>query len=287
AGRRASAGWRGRPRLMGALTGLGALLKVWPVLLLLGTPRGRWTRLSWLSAVAAGAAVALLCALYGPGGFAFLTFQRDRGTEVESLGSLVFHVARHHGWQGQVLLNYGSVEFVGPYVPLVSHVAMGLTVLGFCWLLWWRLRARVFTPATLCDAAFVAVLVFTTTSRVISPQYMLWLVGLAAVCMVVRESVMGLPAVLVLLATAVTLLEFPGGFGHVVTSDGQGIALIVARNGLLVAASVVGGRLLWRSTVSGSAVVRTHSPRSLAGDGSDGDGDVSPDAPSGTSATAG
>jgi hypothetical protein len=33
-----------RPRVMGALAGLGALLKVWPLLVLLGTPRGRATR---------------------------------------------------------------------------------------------------------------------------------------------------------------------------------------------------------------------------------------------------
>jgi hypothetical protein len=278
-GRRAAAGRPGGPRLMGALSGVGALLKVWPVLLLLGTPRGRWTRLSWASAVAAGAAVVLVCALYGPGGFAFLTFQRDRGTEVESLGALVFHVARHFGWQGQVLLNYGSVEFVGPYVSLVSHAAMGLTALGFCWLLWWRVRARVFTAATLCDAAFVAVLVFTTTSRVISPQYMLWLVGLAAVCMVVRESAMALPAAFVLVATGVTLLEFPGGFGHVVGSDAQGIALIALRNGLLVAATVVGARLLWKRTVTGAAALAAGDPVEGAA--------VTPDAASDTSATAG
>ena len=36
-------------------------------------------------------------------------------------------------------------------------------------------------PSTLADAAFTAVLLFTTTSRVISPQYLLWLVGLGAV----------------------------------------------------------------------------------------------------------
>ncbi|MEW2549173.1 glycosyltransferase 87 family protein [Streptomyces sp. NPDC047002] len=280
--RRRAAGAAGRPRLMGGLAGLGALLKVWPVLLLLGTPRGRWTRLSWASAVMAGAAVVLVCALYGPGAFAFLTFQRDRGTEVESLGSLVFHVARHFGWQGQVLLNYGSVEFMGPYVSAVSDAALGLTVLGFGWLLWWRVRARVLTAATLCDAAFVAVLVFTTTSRVISPQYMLWLVGLAAVCLVVRESAMAPPAVLVLLATGVTLLEFPGGFGHVVASDAQGIALLAVRNGLLVAATVTGARRLWRRTVTG-AVPGAAGPAD--GDG-DGDG-VSRDAAPDTRATAG
>ncbi|WP_149179377.1 glycosyltransferase family 87 protein [Streptomyces sp. TRM49041] len=239
------------PRTMGVLTGVGALLKVWPALLLVGTMRGRVTLRSWAAAAASGAAVLVACVLAAPGALAFLTFQRDRGTEVESLGSLVFHVARYFGaWDGEVRLNYGSVEFLGPYVPLVSQVALALTVLAFGWLLLWRVRAREFATTTLCDSAFVAVLLFTTTSRVISPQYMLWLVGLAAVCLVWRRSRMRVAATLVLVATGVTLLEFPIWFSHVVTSDGLGLTLLFVRNGLLVAASLVAARELWRQTVT-------------------------------------
>lgn len=238
------------PRVLGALAAFGALLKVWPALVLAGTARGRQTRLAW--ATAAGVAVVLLvvCALAAPGALAFLGFQRDRGTEVESLGALVFHVARQFGWQGRVELHYGSLEFLGPHVPLVSTLALGLSVLAFGWLLVWRLKARTFGVSTPADAAFTAVLLFTTTSRVISPQYMLWLVGLAAVCLVFRESRMALPACLVLVATGVTQLEFPLGFVHVVTSDATGVLLMFVRNGLLVAATLIAGGRLWRDTVT-------------------------------------
>jgi hypothetical protein len=238
------------PRLFGVLAGFGALLKVWPALLLAGTRRGAVTRRSWTAAVVAGAAVLLVCMAAMPGALAFLTFQRDRGTEVESLGSLVFHVARNFGWEGQVLLNYGSVEFLGPYVPVVSTAALALTVAAFGWLLVWRLRAREFGATALPDAAFAAVLLFTTTSRVISPQYMIWLVGLAAVCLVFRASRMVRPAKMVLVATGVTMLEFPIWFTHVVHSDLWGIVLLGVRNGLLVAATLLACRELWRRTVT-------------------------------------
>ncbi|MFD7610260.1 glycosyltransferase 87 family protein [Streptomyces sp. NPDC059828] len=254
-----------RPALAGVLTGFGAMLKVWPLLLLAGMRRGSVTRTSW---TAAGATVGGLLLVFGaamPGALAFLGFQRDRGTEVESLGALVFHVARHHGWEGQVLLNYGSVEFLGPYVPLVSRAALALTAMAFAWLLIWRLRAREFTASTAADAAFTAVLLFTTTSRVISPQYMIWLVGLAAVCLVFRSSRMTLPACLVLVATGVTYLEFPIWFADVVASSPRGIALLVVRNGLLVAATLLACRRLWISTVPGAARRGT--------------GDASPDQP--------
>ncbi|WP_329188512.1 glycosyltransferase family 87 protein [Streptomyces sp. NBC_01428] len=234
------------PRVMGALVAFGAMVKVWPVLLLVGAVRRR----AWGSAVVTAAVIAAVFWITMPGAFAFLTFQRDRGTEVESLGSLVFHVARHHGWNGQVLLNYGSVEFLGPHVDLVSTAALVLTALAFGWLLLWRLSARRFPPHTLADAAFVAVLMFTATSRVISPQYMVWLVGLAAVCLCFRASRMALPAALVLIACFVTVLEFPVYFADVVASDTLGITLLVVRNGLLVAASLLAARSLWRGTVS-------------------------------------
>ncbi|WP_128376101.1 glycosyltransferase family 87 protein [Streptomyces cavernae] len=233
-------------RAMGALTGFGALVKVWPVLLLVGSR----SRRAWAWAGVTAAATSLLFALTMPGAFAFLTFQRERGTEVESLGSLVFHVARHFGWEGEVQFNYGSVEFVGPYVPAVSQAALVLTLLAFGWLLFWRLRAGHFPPHTLADAALVAVLMFTVTSRVISPQYLVWLVGVAAVCLVSRDSVMTPPAVLVLVACPVTVLEFPVYFGNVVSSDGLGITLLFLRNGLLVAAAVTGAVRLWRGTVA-------------------------------------
>lgn len=241
-----------RPQLLGALAGFGALLKVWPVLLLIGTPRGRATRLSWSAAVATALALLAVVSAVLPGALDFLTAQRDRGTEIESLGALVFHVARHLGWDGAVMFSYGSVEFRGPYVPLVSALALVLSVAAFGWLLVWRVKAATFTASTLGDAAFVAVLLFTVTSRVISPQYMIWLVGLAAVCLLPRSSTMTRPAVLVVAASAVTMLEFPLFFSNVTASDWLGVTLLFVRNGLLVAATLTACARLWRGTVPGA-----------------------------------
>ncbi|MEU9448203.1 glycosyltransferase 87 family protein [Streptomyces sp. NPDC048277] len=238
------------PRIMGALVGFGAMVKVWPALLLVGAVR-RW---AWASAALTAGAVGALFAVAMPGAFSFLTFQRDRGTEVESLGALVFHIARHYGWHGEVLLNYGSIEFLGPQVKAVSTAALLLTVLAFGWLLLWRLSAVGFRSHTLADAAFTAVLMFTVTSRVISPQYLVWLVGLAAVCLCFRAGRMTVPAVLLLLAAFVTVLEFPVGFSHIVVSDWYGVTLLLLRNGLLVAATVTAARVLWRSTVTDTPV---------------------------------
>ncbi|MEV7420662.1 glycosyltransferase family 87 protein [Streptomyces sp. NPDC089919] len=243
------------PRLRGPLIGLGAVLKVWPALLLAGVR----DRAAWVSAGVSAAGLLAAFTVLMPGALAFLAFQRDRGTEVESLGALVFHVARHFGWPGAVLMNYGSVEFMGPYVPLVSRAALALSLGAFAWLLVWRARARAFGPHTVADAAFAAVLLFTTTSRVLSPQYLVWLVGLGAVCLSLRSSRIGVPVRVVLGAAAVTFAEFPLGFSHVVRSDGLGLGLLLLRNGLLVAATVLACRALWRDTVPAPLGRRTPS----------------------------
>ncbi|MDH6227345.1 hypothetical protein M2169_004315 [Streptomyces sp. MJP52] len=248
-----------RPRLAGALIGFGAMLKVWPALLLAGAVR----RATWAGAAVTAGVVAAGFALTMPGAFAFLTFQRDRGTEVESLGALVLHVARQYGWEGQVLLNYGSMEFIGPHVETVSRAAMLLTAAAFGWLLFWRWRARpgrpsgpgeaarrvVWGPAVPALAGLVAVLMFTVTSRVISPQYMVWLVGVAAVCVSFRGGGAGPTGWVVVAACAVTLLEFPLYFGDVVGSTPLGLTLLLLRNGLLVAATVMAADRLWEVTV--------------------------------------
>ncbi|MFE3069753.1 glycosyltransferase 87 family protein [Streptomyces sp. NPDC059247] len=248
------------PLVLGALTGFGAVLKVWPALLLAGTPKGRATWRSWPVAAGAAVGVLALCAVWMPGSLAFLSYQSERGTEVESLGAMVFHVARHFGWEGEARMNYGSMEFLGPYVSWVSALSMGLTVAAFCWLAWWRFRARRFVTSTTADAAFVAVLLFTLTSRVISPQYMVWLFALAAVCLAYRSSRMRFPAHLVLWATAVTQFEYPVWFSHVTGSGPLGIAVLFLRNGLLVAAAFSACRVLWRHTVMETDPTRLSVP---------------------------
>ncbi|GHI08327.1 membrane protein [Streptomyces cellostaticus] len=237
------------PRVPGAPAGLGALLKVWPALLLVGATRLR----AWASAAVTAGGLGALFAPAVPGGLGFLAFQRDRGTEVESPGGPVFPVAWHFGRQGEVLLNHGSIEFLGPYVGLVSSAAMALTGAAFGRLVLWRLRAARLAPHTLAEAAFTAVLLFTVTSRVISPQYLVRLIGLAAVCLCFRSSRMGAPASLLLAAALLTVLEFPVGFVHVAVSDPYGVTLLL-RNGLPVAAALRAARELWRCTVPAATV---------------------------------
>lgn len=226
------------PRACGAWAAAGALVKGWPALALIGTPRGRGTRAAWTSALVTGAVLlgALTVLFRDP--FGFLRAQGGRGVQIESLGGTFLAFAHRAGLPGEVHYRYGAMEFTGPYVPAVAAASLALTVLAFGALLVWRARARHWSPATPYDAALCAVLLFTVTSRVISPQYMVWLLGLAAVCLTSRHTRQGPVAALVVAATALSAVAYPGLYHEVVEGTWTGCLLMLARNGLLTTAAV-------------------------------------------------
>ncbi|MEU8886961.1 glycosyltransferase 87 family protein [Streptomyces sp. NPDC048442] len=245
---------RRRPRLGGALAAAGALVKVWPALALLGTPRGRTTRAAWGSAVAATVVLLGVLALAFSHTFDFLRQQGNRGVQIESIGGTLLSLARLTGLPSsgayRVEYRYGAIEFMGPYVSTVAHASLMLTAVAFVWLLVWRVKARTWTPATACDATLCAVLLFVVTSRVISPQYMIWLIGLSAVCLTARRTVQRPVVALLLAAAAVSTLAYPLAYGQVTSGSVYGCLLMVVRNGLLLAAALLSCRRLWVSSMA-------------------------------------
>jgi type IV secretory pathway VirB2 component (pilin) len=249
----AGEGWQRRwRRAGGALLAFGAMLKVWPALLLLCAGPGRRWREAWAAALVTGSLILFGFWVTMPHALSFLHSQGGRGIEVESIAALPFHVASHHGWNGYVALNYGSMEYIGPHVNLAAKLCLIASALAFGWLVYWRLTARRWLDATTADAALVSVLIFVVTSRVISPQYMVWMVGLGAVCALHfgprGTSVMRLPVGLVLVATALSCIEYPYWFDELLNAGRGAVLLLTVRNMLLVAAAVIGASRLWRTT---------------------------------------
>ncbi|WP_329195751.1 MULTISPECIES: glycosyltransferase family 87 protein [unclassified Streptomyces] len=246
---------RHRPRLGGVIAGIGAMVKVWPLLTLLGTPRGRSTREAVVAAALSCAALLAVFAALFRDSLGFLGNQGDRGVQVESVGGSALMLAmRTKVWPGKIAFQYGAFEYVGPYVPVIARASLALTVAGFLLLLLWRVKARRWTTATPLDAALCAVMVFTVTSRVISPQYMIWLLGLAAVCLTSRHTTQRPVAWLLAAAAVLTSLVFPVWYGDVLQNTWFGTLLLCARNGVLLYATVWSGVRLWKATVSTAGV---------------------------------
>ncbi|MBT2459135.1 glycosyltransferase family 87 protein [Streptomyces sp. ISL-86] len=242
---------RFRPKLGGVVAGIGAMVKVWPLLALLGTPRGKSTKDAVIAAALSCAALLAVFALLFRDTLGFLGNQGDRGIQIESLGgSALMFLRLIEVWPGEITFQYGAFEYTGPYVAAIARFSLALTVAGFLLLLLWRVKARRWTSATPLDAALCAIMVFTVTSRVLSPQYLIWLLGLAAVCLTSKHTTQRPIAWLVVIATGLTNLIFPVMYGtDILANTALGTFLLCARNGILLYATVWSGVRLWKATV--------------------------------------
>ena len=235
----------------GALIGVGMALKFWPGIALFGLPRTKRGLQASLSAVVVGGAT-LACALCFNGGADFLGEQGARGIEIESLWALPFllaHWAGAHSISYQLL--YGSLQVVSPGLSNVAaDLALLSTAIGFAVLGWWWWRKN-WRPAVAADAAFVGTLISIVTSRVISPQYMIWLLGTAAFCLLFKDTTQRRSTLLFLPALPLTQLDFPITFTALREGHFGPIMIVGLRDALLLAATVIGMSDLWRSTVTG------------------------------------
>lgn len=213
-----------RPSWFGALAGIGGILKVWPLFVLLG----EWDRKRLLRS--AGVALALIVTVFivsevaFGGSFRFLTNQGDRGLQVESVAASPWYLREViNGKEPPVAQRFGSNEIASDLGDAVSKALDLVAVAVFAGAaFWWWLRERgihrgqrELTDVALSrDFVFTVVLLFIVVSRVLSPQYLIWMVGLCAVVLSSRRTRVARPAWVVLGAMVLTagLYQSPANF---------------------------------------------------------------------------
>jgi Glycosyltransferase family 87 len=173
-----------RLRLGHALLGLAITAKLFPVVLLPLALTFAWKRAGRREAIVCGGIAAAVVALVflpffalAPGGvWHSLTVQLDRPLQVESLGSALLLVAHHLfgvGITGET--SHGS-QNLGGATP--EALAAGTTILQVAVLLWiWIAFARgPGTREALVRAAAAALCAFVAFAKVLSPQFLIWLI---------------------------------------------------------------------------------------------------------------
>jgi uncharacterized membrane protein len=248
------------PLTRGGLIGLGLSIKVWPVALLVGLRRWREILTATGSAMSVVLAVCGVSVLLMPHALDFLTAQQERGLQVESLAATPFALARALGWwDGFPNYQHGAMEFVGPGVATAARLSLIATFVALGLLAVWWVGRRP-TDVSYYDAAFTAVLFLVLTSRVLSPQYMIWLLGVAAVGLIVRESSQRPAVWLLLAAIALTGIMYPW-IEEDYTLHGRlpGTLVLATRNLLLLAAAIVSFVRLWRGTPRRGSVATEHT----------------------------
>jgi uncharacterized membrane protein len=174
-----------RPAVSGALVGLGFAAKLWPAVLLpiavvhLWRRRGRAGALIHVAAfVVVAAACFLPFAILAPHGLrAMLADQLDRPLQVESLGAAILMAANHAGLHPlSTITSHGAQALTGRGTGLAANLSTALEVVAVVgiWLVFARRRDADGETTLLAAGATVAALV--AFNRVLSPQYLIWLV---------------------------------------------------------------------------------------------------------------
>ncbi len=235
----AAVGVTGAGVVRGALAGAGAAVKVWPITLLAGMAPGQGRR----GLAAAAAVLAAACVLFGSETASFLAHQNARGVEIESVAATPFMIWRQAGWHGTVVFRFGAWQLSGAHVALAQDVSRLGLVLATAAVLGWQVliasgRAR-WRPEFAADAPLAATLLFLVASPVLSPQYLLWVTGLAAACLATGRTTQRPVALAVLAAAGLTQLIFPIGWPSLLSGSDLVTGVLAARNLVLVAAAAL------------------------------------------------
>jgi len=274
---------RTRPWVAGALTGLGAAIKLWPALLipvlLADKERRKPTAIGF---VVVGFGLALISLITGglTRLFSPLTWQSGRGLQIESIWAtplMLLRMVRPEQWVVEIS-RYQAYEIFGSGVGLwqaVSNVAtvLGLVTIVVLWVRAYRMPGGV-TPVAVALVVLATVTVVIITNKTLSPQYLLWIGGPIAALLLLRDSTtpdlrrwivrIGLGG---LVLAGLTQLVYPllyDGYLGFTNSAGLVVATLVTavRNVCLLVFTVACLLVSWRATSSSPA---TPSPAADAG----------------------
>jgi uncharacterized membrane protein len=239
---------RDRPRAGLAVLGLGAMTKAFPlvavpVALAWLVARGD-RRAAWQGALACAAVIAVLAGAAvaaSPGGaLDAVRYHLDRPVQVESSPALVLLGLDAVGaGEATSVASYRSDGLLHPAADAVTSLFVTLLV-GLVALLSVAAGRRP-EPRQLVLATLAACAAFALLGKVLSPQFVIWVLPLGALAFAWRMYALTAAA---LAAALLTQLEFPSHYFDVVAREPLAVAVVAARNVALLAVLALSVRAL-------------------------------------------
>ena len=235
----------------GVLLGLGTMAKVYPVLLAPLLAIDAWQRGSARRIVVAASAFVAACVVVAlpwlaraPMSLGVLaSYHGGRGIQIESTWAAISLVAREMRltWV-EVNHTFGSFNITGPLTDAFARISTLVLLAALAIAYFWFFR-RVRSARTPVDlrllgrASLVVLLVSLATSKVFSPQYLLWIapfIALADSAVVV---------VVFALIGALTVFVYPYHYEALLARDMVPIVVLALRDAFVIALAFVVARL--------------------------------------------
>ena len=231
----------------GAAVAIGAHLKVWPILLLLATPRDKFARVAIWFAATFGLGSLLLNVWWNGNLFSFLSNQSSRGLQIESVGALPYQIWNAGPGSVASAVQFGTIEVIASGTGTASLVVTVVGLVLISVLVFWRVTGRL-DSAEPADIALTAVLISIITSRVFSPQYMVWVFGLLAVAAFRPQRNFRRILVLLLISSGIGQVLYPFLYGSFIAGGWVPVVAHTVRILTLIWATVIMWRNLQRIT---------------------------------------
>jgi len=226
----------------------------------------------------------------GLSAFEWVRFNAERGLQLESIPASVLLILHRAGWPEVIVWRYGAYEVVGRLSQLLATtdvlaVLAGIalvTVLYIGATRRWLNEAASPTPAPRTLAAsnpglvvlatISALMVTLSVSKVLSPQYLLWVVPLVALLPWRRWTRAIQAGFIAACALTTTIIHFlyngqlivqtnapgePGAYGD---STLLSVVALAARDSLLVALAIAFVLMLWRNVAKPGAHIQSSDP---------------------------
>jgi hypothetical protein len=233
------------PVAAGAILAIGGGLKVWPAVMALALSRRDWVRGAF-GATLATAAVIVVSAWAFPSVISgFLGNGEARGLQTESVAALPFVWARMFTGPEAIpeAFRYGSSEVGVPLADAIAPWLIPLTGIGLLLLILARALGRL-DHVPVVDIAFVAILWLMVTSRVLSPQYNVWLVGMAALVWAAGSPRMRIATIPVAVTAVAAQALYPFAYIDIIEGGFIGSAIHTVRIVALLAALALAVRAM-------------------------------------------
>jgi hypothetical protein len=235
-----------RPYFSGFLLGIGALVKLWPMLLFVIYPKNVVKKVS-TSFVSTLLLMILFMSTWSVGFTNFLNNQTSRGLQVESIAATPFVLAKLFGANVEYPFRYGSLEVQALYANEIGFLLNLFTLIVFMILFILNFQNKL-NYLNLFDKALVIVMISIALSRVFSPQFWVWIGGLSALALINKETKLKKVIVLLSISAFLTQLLYPGQYVQLLSGEFFATLLQLSRVTLFVWALVLGTKLLLKPT---------------------------------------
>jgi hypothetical protein len=174
-------------------------------------------------------------------------YHTARGISFESTWGALMLLASQLGYDVEYRFAYGALLVESGQSGLVKYFGMLATAAAIAMGALIAFRMSRDDARGLAHAMFATLAMVLGVASVFSPQFVIWLIAIAAAALAFDDQRLRRPAMLLVPVAATTQLLYPWLYGQLVAREPVAVALLVLRNALILCAGVAGVVTAWRS----------------------------------------